>query len=263
MSQRELFYEQGFTNTFKVFKEPSVLNKIKQMIYDYTKNDLENHDVNLDLDKKLTLKFKKQVSQDYATGLRRFITNSDEYNNIINHLDVKEKFKLIFKEPILYKINGFRWLLPTEENISLPFHQDECTWYLFKDNYYQNKLIGTMWLSINGSNKLNSIELIKKNQIKDLKLFDHKFIKNTGYFGGSVKKNILKNNQNHSIETAPGEAIIFHNLTFHRTINDKNRDKMIPRYSIDLRYYDKNEFLNYSVDYIFKLKKLASKFNII
>jgi hypothetical protein len=49
-----------------------------------------------------------------------------------------------------------------------------------------------MWLSINGSNKLNSIELIKKNQIKELKLFDHKFIKNTGYFGGSVKKNILK-----------------------------------------------------------------------
>jgi hypothetical protein len=262
MSELELFNEQGFTNTFKVFKKTDVLNKIKQMIYDYTKNDLECHDANLDLDKKLTLKFKNKVSQDYARGLRLLITNSDEYNKIINHIDVKEKFKLIFKEPILYKINGFRWLLPTEENASLPFHQDECTWYLFKDKYYQNKLIGTMWLSINGSNKLNSIELIKKSN-KELKLFDHKFIKNTGYFGGTVKKNIFNDNQKYQIETAPGEAIIFHNLTFHRTINDKNRDKMVPRYSIDLRYYDKDQFLNYRVDYIFKLKKLLSRFNII
>ncbi len=263
MSIINSFNNQGFTHNFRVFKNPNALDKIKQTIYDFTKNDLEDHEINLSLDQKLKIKFKKKVSLKYIDDLRRLINYSDEFNKIINDDDIKEKFGLIFKKPVLFKVNIFRSLLPTDEDVIYPYHQDESTWFLFKDNFYRNKLTGTMWLSINGANKLNSIELLKGSN-KHQKLFNHKYVNNKGYFGGVLSKRFLDNHDCHQVETQPGEAIIFHNLTFHRTISNKNQhNEMVPRYSFDIRYFDKDEILKYKVDYIFKLKEFASKLNII
>jgi len=257
------FNNQGFTNNLNVFKELGVLDKIKQKIYENTKDNLEDHETNLSLDQKLKLKFKKKVSIKYINDLRRLIHYSDDFDKIINSEEVKEKFRLIFKKPILFKVNIFRALLPTDDDASFPYHQDEATWFLFKDNFYQNKLMGTMWLSINGANKSNSIELLKGSH-KYLKLFNHQKINEKGYFGGVMSKKILENHECYQVETQTGEAIIFHNLTFHRTINNKNQNnKMLPRYSIDIRYYEKDAILKYDINYIFKLKKFISRLNTI
>tara|TARA_B110000467_G_scaffold158430_2_gene174593 strand:- start:224 stop:454 length:231 start_codon:yes stop_codon:yes gene_type:complete len=65
------FNNQGFINNLNVFKELDVLDKIKQKIYEYTKNNLEDHETNLSLDQKLKLKFKKKVSIKDRTQLNK------------------------------------------------------------------------------------------------------------------------------------------------------------------------------------------------
>ena len=77
------FNNQGFINNLNVFKELDVLDKIKQKIYEYTKNNLEDHETNLSLDQKLKLKFKKKVSIKYINDLRRLIHYSDDFDKII------------------------------------------------------------------------------------------------------------------------------------------------------------------------------------
>ena len=241
MSNRKLFYHRGFTNIFKVLnRNYSALKNIKEMIYDYTKNDLTQHSSDLSLDEKLRVKFKKNVSIDYIKNLRRIIDRSKEFQKIVNNKNIKRIFKSIFHKPVLHPINQFRIILPTKNNIKYPYHQDEGTWLNFKNRIFQNKLVGTLWFSINGATKFNSIELIKKRN-----LLCHKFIKNKGFFNAVLNKNNIKKEESFIVEAEPNYGLIFHNLTPHRTILDKKRNNFLPRYSFDIRYYDKEVFLNH------------------
>ena len=52
------------------------------------------------------------------------------------------------------------------------------------------------------------------------------------------------------------EAVIFHPLTLHRSVVDSgDKINLYPRYSIDIRYYEKDIKLNYKTSLLFKLKK--------
>jgi hypothetical protein len=46
--------------------------------------------------------------------------------------------------------------------------------------------------------------------------------------------------------TDPGDGVLFHALTFHRSI--VTPDSLAPRYSADLRYYDPSRRGHYQVD---------------
>ena len=151
MINLNLYNQEGFSNTFQVFNQPDVLSNIKKMIYDYTKNELESHDSNLSIDNKLKLRFKNKVNLEYQKKLRRYINYSEEFDKIINNEEISKKFSLIFKNPVLLNINNFRVHIPTEDSPVFPYHQDQATWFLFKEKVYQDKPIGTMWLSINGA----------------------------------------------------------------------------------------------------------------
>ena len=263
MINLNLYNQEGFSNTFQVFNQPDVLSNIKKMIYDYTKNELESHDSNLSIDNKLKLRFKNKVNLEYQKKLRRYINYSEEFDKIINNEEIKKKFSLIFKNPVLLNINNFRVHIPTEGSPVFPYHQDQATWFLFKEKVYQDKPIGTMWLSINGADESNSIEIIKRPNDK-LKLFDHKHIVGKGYFGANLSKKFLDNHKTYRVNTQPGEALIFNNFTIHRTVkSENNNNMMVPRYSIDLRYYDEDKLLTYDVDYRFKIKKILRKIKII
>lgn len=255
------FKSEGFTEVFDTgLNDNGKLDELKLLLYDLTKDNLIDHDPNINLDLKLKIPFKEEVSEDFLNKLTRTINNHSVFQKIIDSQEVQDKFKLIFNNPKKYKICVFRALLPLNIPKIYPWHQDEGTWYLFKDKYFKNKLMGIMWLSINGSEKTNSINLLGKSHIPP-KLFRHSFLKGLGYFNAKINKSLNKSLVS-VVQTKPGEALIFHNLILHKTSNEINRNKMIPRYSIDIRYYEKDKFLNYKVNLLYKIESVLRKFNI-
>ena len=255
------FFNLGFTEVFDTqLNNNGKLDKIKSHIYDLTKEYLVDHDSNIDLDLKLKIPFKISVDQKFLDKFLREINGDSQMNTIVTSDEVKDKFKLIFDNPIKYQICVFRALLPLNIPKSYPWHQDEGSWYLFNDEYFRNKLMGIMWLSINGSNKSNSINLLEKSH-SSKRLYRHSFKKGLGYFNANIGKSLNQFSIN-QVETKPGEALIFHNLTLHKTSDQLDSNKMIPRYSIDIRYFDEDKILNYNVDLLYKMEKILRKFKI-
>jgi len=199
------FQDFGFTDVFDTgLNNNNKLDKLKLHIYDLTKNYLIDHDTNIDLDSKLKIPFKTSVDEIFLNKFLREINNDPELHKIINANEVQDKFKLIFDEPVKYQICVFRALLPLNVPKLYPWHQDEGTWYLFNDKYFRNKLMGIMWLSINGSNKSNSINLLKKTHLLH-KLFRHSFKKGLGYFNVKIKKSLIPLSAL-QVQTYPGVA---------------------------------------------------------
>jgi hypothetical protein len=255
------FRNKGFTDVFDTeLSNSGKLDELKTVIYNLTKEKLIDHDSNISLNEKLQVPFKEEVSVDFLNRLHREINIHPDFQKIIDSEEVQEKFKLIFNNPVKYKFCVFRAKIPLNISKVYPWHQDEGSWYLFKDKDLKNKLMGIMWLSINGSDVSNSINLLEKSHLS-LKLFRHSFVKGIGYFKARISASLSKLPV-YRVHTKPGEAIIFHNLTFHKTSNDSSASKMVPRYSIDIRYYEKDEFLNYKVDFFYKVEGFLRLFNI-
>ena len=184
------------------------------------------------------------------------INNSNELKNLISSKEIINVFKKIFKNPIKFDICTLRARFPGQKRVIYHWHQDEGTWYLNNHNDITNKYPTTLWFSINGANKQDSIQLVKKSH-KHI-LYNHTFIKGQGYFSAKLKEFKLDDNLICTVETNPSEAVIFHPLTLHRSV-PYSTNKLRPRYSIDIRYYDENEKLNYKTNFLFKLKKKYSR----
>ena len=112
----------------------------------------------------------------------------------------------------------------------------------------------TLWLSINGANESESIQLLEGSH--KLKLFEHKFVEGQGFF--SLKNNnFINENFIKTIKTLPSQGILFKSLTVHRSVENKTIN-MRPRYSADIRYYDDvpNVKKKIKIDGYFKLKRI-------
>ena len=252
---KEDFFTNGFSKEFKVELGEN-LTFLQDKIYNITKNLLVSHDADLSLAEKLNLPFKEIPEDEFWSEIMREINNSNELLNLINCQGVVNIFKKIFIEPERFTISTFRARIPNQRRVIYNWHQDEGTWYLSNNSEVTNKYSATMWLSINGSNLTNSIQLIKGSHIS--KLFNHSFVKGQGYFKAE-NLNIFENAKIYTVETKISEAVLFHPLTLHRSVeNLSDKVDMYPRYSIDIRYYDKSQKLSYKTDTKFKLKKILN-----
>ena len=250
------FNSIGYTEIFDLDLGQS-LKDIQTLIYSSTKKFMIKHEENLDLEKKIKLPFSHIPSKSDWSDIMNKINNSNELKELISHKSIIEQFKKIFDNPKKYDICTFRARYPDEERVIYNWHQDEGTWYLSKNKNHLKKFTATMWLSINGSNKSNSIQLIKKSH--KYKLYEHSYVKGQGYFNAKIdQKDQNYFNDILTVETKPSQAIIFHPLTLHRSVTSNNTNKLIPRYSIDVRYYDDKKKLNYSTSLLFKFKKLIN-----
>ena len=144
--------------------------------------------------------------------VNEFINNSEELKKIINSQSISNTFQVVFKNPKPFKISTFRARFPEQKRVFYNWHQDEGTWYLSKNKDVQNKLPATLWLSLNGANKDDSIQLIKFSHKK--KLFNHQYVIGQGFFN-IKKKNFINEQDIFTVETNPSECIIFHPLTVH------------------------------------------------
>jgi len=246
------FNDQGFLEEFHV-DVGIKLENLQNKIYVLTKDLIVDHDSDLNISDKLNLPFKLIPKNEVWSNIMTEINNSNELNDIINHEEIINSFRKIFKNPLKFPISAFRARFPNQKRVLYSWHQDEGTWFLSKDSNLQKKLSGTLWFSINGSNEDDSIQLIKYSHKNGL--FDHKYIKGQGYFSANLDEQ-FDQNFIYTVKTQESEAVLFHPLTLHRSVAQKNKTiNMRPRYSIDIRYYDNNVELNYKTNKVFKLKK--------
>jgi len=245
------FIDRGFTNIFQIDAQKELAN-LADLIYQNTKQYLADHDSDISLNEKLNLNFKEIPSSDIWSELMATINKSEELTQLINSNGIKEGFKRIFSDPQLFKISTFRARLPDQKRVIYNWHQDEGTWFVSKNKNELNKYPATLWFSINGANKEDSIQLVKFSHKK--KLYNHEFVSGQGYFN-LVKKDPIKNDDITTIDVKPSECVIFHPLTIHRSVPPK-RHSLRPRYTIDIRYYDEKYNFDYKTDFSFKIKKI-------
>jgi len=250
------FDKIGYTKVFDLNLGNRLID-FQKLIYSHTKDLIVPHNADIPLEEKIKLPFRSLPPKESWSNIMNNVNLSKEFEDIISSQSIIDSFKAIFKNPKKYEICTFRARYPSEERVIYNWHQDEGTWYLSKNKNHLKKFTATMWLSINGSNSNNSIQLIK-NSHKN-KLYEHSFVKGQGYFNAKIDKNytdffddIL------TVETKPSQAIIFHPLTLHRSVSSNKDNGLVPRYSIDVRYYDDGKKLNYSTNFLFKLKKLIN-----
>ena len=79
-----------------------------------------------------------------------------------------------------------------------------------------------------------------------------------GYFNIKNPEEFLKNDNIYTVETKPSEGIIFHPGTVHRSVVPSVDAKLIPRYSVDIRYYDNNFKPRMTVDISLRFRKLIN-----
>ncbi len=249
------FLLNGFTS-INHLKIDRALFEIQNLIYSKTKLFLENHDPNLSLERKLNLKFKNIPTRDDWSNIMSLINNSTELKNFINSRQIKNAFKLIFKDPEPFAISTFRARFPSQKRVIYDWHQDQGTWFLSQNKDHIDKFPATLWFSINGASKSDSIELIKYSH--KYKLFYHNYIKGQGYF--KIKNQVNYNKRNLiNIHIEPSQYFIFHPLLIHRSAPNIN-ENLRPRYTIDVRYFDYNYNPKYKKDIKFEMIRLAHKY---
>ena len=246
------FLERGYTEIFKI-NFANELKNIQELIYSLTKELLVDHDNNLNIEQKLRINFKEIPSENFWKNFMAKINISDEIKKLIHSQTTREAFKIIYKNPQPFVVSIFRARFPGQEKALYGWHQDEGTWYLSKNIDAHNKFPATLWLSINGADANQSLELIKYSHKK--KLFNHKFSNEQRFYVLKTKKKFLNIKDIFNVETKASECFIFHPLVIHRSvISDKLN--MRPRYSIDIRYFDKEFKPKFSIEYPFKIKKI-------
>ena len=248
------FKDRGFTDIIDVSLNDELKN-LQNLIYQKTKHLLITHDQKLSLSEKINLELKNLPHNEFWSKLMNDINNSLELKKLINSDGIKFAFKKIFPKPELFEISTFRARFPNQKRAVYNWHQDEGTWHLSKNKNHLNKYPATLWFSVNGANLNDSIQLVSFSHKK--KLYNHSYIKGQGYF--SIGKNKLVDPKKiTTIVTKPSQCVIFHPLTLHRS-TPQEKVYLKPRYSADIRYFDKNFKPNFTVSTIFKFKKLLKK----
>lgn len=244
------FVKQGFTEVFDVIAEKE-LKDLSNLIYKNTKNFLIDHDDSLSIEDKINLNFKEVPDTKIWSDLMKKINCSKELIQIINSEGIKKAFQKVFKKPKVFNISTFRARIPNQKRVVYNWHQDEGTWFLSKNKNLLNKYPATLWFSINGADKKDSIQLLKFSHKE--KLHNHTYINGQGYFN-ITKKNFINSDNIYTVDTKPSQGIIFHPLTVHRSVPNNNIS-LRPRYTIDIRYYDDDYKANYKVNFSFKAKR--------
>tara|TARA_B100001123_G_scaffold184448_1_gene211063 strand:- start:2908 stop:3690 length:783 start_codon:yes stop_codon:yes gene_type:complete len=254
----KIFFERGFTEIIKVNFNNELTN-LQNLIYETTKNLLEDHDQSLSVEAKLKIPFKTAPSDEFWSKLMNTINSSKELKEVISSRSVSKCFETIFKQPVLFHVCPFRARLPDKKKFIYGWHQDEATWFLSRNEKIKNKFPPVLWLSINGANKTNSIQLVKFSHLR--KVFHHKLVDGQGYFNIKNPENLVKEENIHTLEVLPSEGVIFHPVTIHRSVVPHSDAKLIPRYSVDIRYYDENFKPKIKVDLLLRFRKAINIFS--
>ena len=126
------------------------MRNLQQKIYYLTKDLIIDHNTDLNISDKLNLPFKFIPKNEAWSKIMTEINNSYELNDLIEHQEIINSFRKIFKNPVRFPISAFRARFPNQKRVLYNWHQDEGTWFVSKDLIY--KKLSPLF-SINGSNE--------------------------------------------------------------------------------------------------------------
>jgi hypothetical protein len=233
----------------------SDLEALQAVIYDVTASHLAPHDKSLPVSLKIQVPFVGPAPAELFSKLMRTVNESPELDKIIKHPGVTGAFAKVFgEEPIEFPISRFRAQFPANTRSVYNWHQDEGTWYAVPVKTLAHLMPATLWLSLNGADSSNSIEIISGSH--RLPLQNHFFTEGQGYFTAIPPKE-TSSMPRLVVKAEPGDGICFHPLTFHRSIEISS---LRPRYSIDVRYYSpEGAKESYKVSWKFLAKRLLAR----
>ena len=246
---------RGMTDAQRIVDE-SALAPIQEALYATTRELLEDHDPDLPVAERINLPFKKRPDTETWNALCSKINAGPELGELIHSEAVLSAFEGIFGEaPTAFPISKFRANFPALKISNYAWHQDEGTWFAVKNLDLADKSPVTLWLSLNGADARDSIELVEGSH--DLGLKNHFFIERQGYFNAKLPAAVRSTTPT-AVCCAAGEGVFFHPLLFHRSISNVT---MRPRYSVDIRYHgSEGRHRAYKVDVRFRLKRLYYEF---
>jgi len=255
---RAQYFDRGFTDCLKILPLNS-LEPLHSVIYDHIGPFLTPHPSDLPLHEKLRLPLAKSPSYEDWRKLMKRVNDSQDFADLVQlkSEEVRTLFSKLFgRDTHPFPVCRFRAQYPGIQRSQYDWHQDEGTYYGTTVKDLSFWLAATLWISVNGCNKDNSIELIPGSHQGRLEY--HKKQEGLGYFSAQVPRQ-FKSVTPYQVETEVGYGLLFHPLTFHRTrVISNPRDY---RFSIDLRYVPEGGWKRerFDVSFRFFLKRLFTK----
>ena len=129
-----------------------------------------------------------------------------------------------------------------------------ATWYAAKNQKLATVNPVTLWLSLNGADSANSIEIVPGTH--KMRLEPHVKIKGQGRF--RLKQFSLNDEPSVIVECEAGQGIMINQMTVHRSVPDDSLPR--PRYSFDIRYFSSGNYAPYDVAPSMRLRRVISAF---
>lgn len=230
------------------------MEPIQELIYDLTYHLLPNHDSGLPAAERIKLPFQNVPLNEDWSKIMSTVNTSTEAEALLQSPEIIQLFEEILSSPVeLFPISFFRAGFFGQARAIYNWHQDLGTWYVSGDRDLVEKQPVTLWLSLNGADRTNSLEIIPGSH--NNRLEHHVYVKGQGRF--SLRKAPALNSDVIVPECSPGQGVLFDQLTVHKTITNPS---LSPRYSFDIRYYSPNQKASYNVAHSMKLLRLLQLF---
>jgi hypothetical protein len=254
LTLHQLYEARGHTDVLPVVGA-EVLRPIHELIYLGTAAYLVEHDARLPLVERISLPFRTPPPDATWSRLMTMINDSVELSALCDATPVREAFERLFEGGVVpFGISRFRAQFPGQRRSVYGWHQDEATWYAVAAKELAYRGPATLWLSLNGADASNSIEIMPESHRGHLE--NHHFAEGQGYFR-AVLPAAHRGRPMFVVEAEPGEGVFFHPLAFHRSVPVTGTR---PRYSVDVRYYAANApKLRYPVRVRLRAKRLVAR----
>lgn len=249
MSLRAAYLRDGVTPVLRVLS-PQALVEAQTLIDAHLQPFYAPEVAALPLAERLRRPFAEPPPPQVWSALMARANDAPAIRGIIEAPEVRAVFEDALGGPVEpFPVSLFRARFPDQVRAHYDWHQDAGTWYVTRDGRLAEKAVATLWLSINGADAGNSIEILPRRG--EARLRYHRPVDGQGRFRAAPQD--IDTSGAIAVACAPGEGVLFDQLTLHRSV--PARPESAPRYSIDIRYYRPNERARYPVDLRFRLRR--------
>lgn len=250
----ERYRTQGCTDVLHIVDE-SALEPLQSLIWELTAHLLPDGVRERPLGERLRHAFVRVPSRDDMARLMNTVQASADLLVIRDLPGVVRSFEEVLDSDRIepFPVLRFRAHIPGVARSSFAWHQDEGTWYAERVKTLAARAPATLWLSINGADPTNSIEVIPGSHDSGLAYHHHR--EGQGRFDAALPE-AVESLPRRRATARPGEGMFLHPLVFHRSVPSPAGG---PRYSVDVRYCAPDRPApQYRVDWRLRLRRHLS-----
>ena len=244
----------GCTEVVRIVDE-SALESLQLQVWELTAHLLPDEARERPLGERLRQAFVRVPSGEDMARLMNTVQASVDLHAVRDLPDVVRSFEEVLGTDRLepFEVLRFRAHIPGVTRSSFSWHQDEGTWYAHRVKTLAARAPATLWLSINGADPTNSIEVIPGSH--ECGLAYHRHREGQGRFDALLPA-AVEGLPRQRATARPGEGMFLHPLVFHRSVPSPTGG---PRYSVDVRYCAPGQpSPRYRVDWRLRLRRHLS-----